>query len=160
MPAASDVILDMQHITKEFPGVRALDDVTMKVRRGVIHAICGENGAGKSTLMKVLSGVHPYGSYEGDVFYQGELMKFSSIRQSEDAGIAIIHQELALIPELSITENIFMGNEVMKGRFIDWHTARLRTIDLLARVGLDLDPRTQIKKLGVGQQQLVEIAKA
>ncbi|MDR1791776.1 MAG: sugar ABC transporter ATP-binding protein [Propionibacteriaceae bacterium] len=150
----------MQHITKTFPGVRALDDVTMTVKRGDIHAICGENGAGKSTLMKVLSGVHPFGSYEGRILYQGEEVTFANIRASEEAGIVIIHQELALIPELSITENIFLGNEPMKGGLIDWHTARKRAIELLARVGIDIDPSIQIKNLGVGQQQLVEISKA
>src|SRR6478736_5206718 len=110
------VILEMRSITKLFPGVRALDEVSMTVRAGEIHAICGENGAGKSTLMKVLSGVYPYGTYSGDIVYQGEEVRFKDINASEDAGIAIIHQELALIPELSIAENIFLGNEV-KGRF-------------------------------------------
>ncbi|MDQ1542522.1 MAG: putative multiple sugar transport system ATP-binding protein, partial [Actinomycetota bacterium] len=113
-------ILEMRSITKEFPGVIALSDVSMSVKAGEIHAICGENGAGKSTLMKVLSGVYPFGTYSGDVVFHDQVMRFSNIRQSEAAGIAIIHQELALIPELSITENIFLGNE--QGRFgvIDW----------------------------------------
>ena len=155
-----NLILQMQGITKEFPGVRALDDVTLEVRRGVIHAICGENGAGKSTLMKVLSGVHPYGSYQGKIIYMGSETTFRSIKESESAGIAIIHQELTAIPELSITENIFIGNEVVKHGLIDWDTARYLTERLLARVGLTVDPNTAIKHLGVGQQQLVEIAKA
>ncbi|MFT4007952.1 MAG: sugar ABC transporter ATP-binding protein, partial [Lacrimispora sp.] len=154
------LILQMQGITKVFPGVRALDNVTLEVRQGDIHAICGENGAGKSTLMKVLSGVHPHGTYEGRIIYMGSEMTFKNIKESENAGIVIIHQELTMIPELSITENIFMGNEVVKHGLIDWDTARQRTVDLLARVGLTIDPSTLIKHLGVGQQQLVEIAKA
>ncbi|MDO5094422.1 MAG: sugar ABC transporter ATP-binding protein [Propionibacteriaceae bacterium] len=156
----SPVLLEMLDITKEFPGVKALDGVTMTVRRGDIHAICGENGAGKSTLMKVLSGIYPHGSYTGDIFFNTAPMRFSGIKSSEEQGIVIIHQELALIPELSITENIFLGSEITRGGLIDWQEARKRTIDLLARVGLDLDPDTPIKTLGVGQQQLVEIAKA
>ena len=124
MPGESDLILEMRDISKEFPGVKALDGVSLSVRRGEIHAICGENGAGKSTLMKVLSGVHPHGTYTGEIFYDGELATFANIRNSEHAGIVIIHQELALIPELSITENIFLGNEV-RGRFgIDWTATR------------------------------------
>ena len=154
------LILQMQGITKVFPGVRALDDVTLEVRRGDIHAICGENGAGKSTLMKVLSGVYPHGTYEGQIIYNGSEMAFKNIKESEKAGIVIIHQELTMIPELSITENIFMGNEVVKHGLIDWDTARHLTADLLLKVGLTIDPGTLIKHLGVGQQQMVEIAKA
>ncbi|MGB8021272.1 MAG: multiple monosaccharide ABC transporter ATP-binding protein [Candidatus Nanopelagicales bacterium] len=154
------VILEMRHITKDFPGVRALDGVTMEVRTAEIHAICGENGAGKSTLMKILSGVYPHGTYGGEVIYQGQEVEFKDIKASEHAGIVIIHQELALVPELSIVENIFLGNEIVKGGLIDWHAARVRTIELLDRVGLDINPDTAIKNLGVGQQQLVEIAKA
>ena len=154
------LILQMQGITKVFPGVRALDDVTLEVRQSDIHAICGENGAGKSTLMKVLSGVYPHGTYEGRIIYRDSEMAFKNIKESENAGIVIIHQELTMIPELSITENIFMGNEVVKHGLIDWDTARHRTVDLLARVGLTVNPDTLIKQLGVGQQQLVEIAKA
>ncbi len=155
------LILHMQGITKVFPGVRALDDVELEVRRGDIHAICGENGAGKSTLMKVLSGVHPHGSYEGKINYMGKEMVFKDIKESERAGIVIIHQELTMIPELSITENIFLGNEVMRRGMIDWDAERRRTMDLLAWVGLTgINPDTPIKHLGVGQQQLVEIAKA
>jgi len=153
-------ILQMRHITKEFPGVRALDDVSMTVQRGVIHGICGENGAGKSTLMKVLSGVHPAGTYEGEIIYDGHPMIFHSIRDSEHKGIVIIHQELALIPELSVTENMFIGNEVMNHGVIDWIEARRLALGLMERVGLDVDPDTPIKNLGVGQQQLIEIAKA
>ncbi len=153
-------ILEMQHITKDFPGVRALDGVTMSVRTADIHAICGENGAGKSTLMKVLSGVYPHGTYGGAIVFDGQEVEFKGIKSSERAGIVIIHQELALIPELSIVENIFLGNEIVKNGLIDWDEARRRTLDLLARVGLSIDPSTPIKTLGVGQQQLVEIAKA
>ena len=154
------LVLQMQGITKTFPGVRALDDVTLEVHRGTIHAICGENGAGKSTLMKVLSGVYPHGSYEGKIIFMGSEMKFKDIKESESAGIAIIHQELTMIPELSITENIFMGNEIVKYGLIDWHEARNRAVELLEKVGLTVDPDTLIKNMGVGQQQLVEIAKA
>ncbi len=154
-------ILEMRSITKEFPGVKALDQVSLTVKAGEIHAICGENGAGKSTLMKVLSGVYPHGTYDGEIVFQGEEVRFKDIRQSEAAGIVIIHQELALIPELSITENIFLGNEPRKSRgVIDWVEAHKRTVELLARVGLRDDPDSQIKSLGVGKQQLVEIAKA
>ena len=153
-------ILEMRSITKTFPGVKALDDVTMRVEAGEIHAICGENGAGKSTLMKVLSGVYPHGTYEGEIVYKGEVVEFGSIKQSEGAGIVIIHQELALIPELSVAENLFLGNE-QKGRFgIDWEVAHRKAKELLERVDLKVDTHTPIKNLGVGQQQLVEIARA
>ncbi|MEO6201089.1 MAG: multiple monosaccharide ABC transporter ATP-binding protein [Cryobacterium sp.] len=154
-------ILEMRSITKEFPGVKALADVSLTVKAGEVHAICGENGAGKSTLMKVLSGVYPHGTYTGDIIFQGQNVRFKDIRASEAAGIAIIHQELALIPELSITENIFLGNEILT-RFggIDWPASKRRAIELLARVGLREDPDTTVKHLGVGKQQLIEIAKA
>ncbi|OJF11583.1 multiple monosaccharide ABC transporter ATP-binding protein [Couchioplanes caeruleus] len=154
------ILLEMRSITKEFPGVKALSDVNLVVRAGEIHAICGENGAGKSTLMKVLSGVYPYGAYSGDIVYHGAEARFSDIRQSERAGIVIIHQELALIPDMSITENIFLGNEPRKRGAIDWKGAQRRALELMARVGLDEDPDTLIKDIGVGKQQLVEIAKA
>jgi len=150
----------MENITKVFPGVRALDDVNLVVRTGSIHAICGENGAGKSTLMKVLSGVYPHGSYEGRVLFEANEARFHSTRDSEATGIAIIHQELALIPELSIAENIFVGDEPMRGPLIDWPAARRRASELMALVGLDLNPSIPVKKLSVGQQQLIEIAKA
>src|SRR5215203_3955471 len=153
-------ILEMHSITKEFPGVIALDDVNLTVKTGDIHAICGENGAGKSTLMKVLSGVYPHGSYDGDIVFEGQVVEFKDIRQSEAAGIVIIHQELALIPELSIAENIFLGNENAAGGIISWDRTNRQAIDLLARVGLAENPRTPVKHLGVGKQQLVEIAKA
>ncbi len=153
-------ILEMKSITKEFPGVKALDDVTFSVRKGEIHCLVGENGAGKSTLMKVLSGVHPYGTYTGEIFIEGELQKFNRIRESENAGIAIIYQELALIPELSVYENIFLGNEVTNGLVIDSNEAISQAVDILKKVGLDVNPLTKIKNLGVGKQQLIEIAKA
>ncbi len=154
------VILEMRHITKVFPGVIALDDVNLTVRAEEIHAICGENGAGKSTLMKVLSGVHPHGTYEGQILFNGEEVTFSTIRESEKAGIVIIHQELALIPLLSIAENMFLGNEIRHNGVIDWHETRKRALRYMAEVGLDESPDTLIKDIGVGQQQLVEIAKA
>ncbi|MEV0902847.1 multiple monosaccharide ABC transporter ATP-binding protein [Actinoplanes sp. NPDC049802] len=153
-------ILEMRGITKTFPGVKALSDVTLSVARGEVHAICGENGAGKSTLMKVLSGVYPYGSYEGDIVYEGETCKFKTTRDSEERGIVIIHQELALSPYLSIAENIFLGNERAKGGVINWAQTNKQAADLLARVGLDESPDTKIQDIGVGKQQLVEIAKA
>ncbi len=157
----SDTILEMRGITKTFPGVKALRDVSLSVRRGEIHAICGENGAGKSTLMKVLSGVYPHGTFEGTILLDGDEVRFHSIGDSEAAGIAIIHQELALVPYLSIAENIFLGNEV-RGRMgmIDWHQTNARAAALLARVGLQEHVQTPIGQLGVGKQQLVEIAKA
>ena len=155
-----NLILQMKEITKEFPGVKALDKVSLKVSEGSIHAICGENGAGKSTLMNVLSGVYPYGSYDGQIFFRGKEVHFRSIKESEQIGIAIIHQELTLIPELSVTENIFLGNEIIRRGLIDWGEQKRRSIELLEKVGLSIDPDTLIKNLGVGQQQLVEIAKA
>jgi putative multiple sugar transport system ATP-binding protein len=153
-------ILEMRSITMRFPGVLALSDVNLSVRRGDIHAICGENGAGKSTLMKVLSGVYPHGSFEGEVWFDGNQVAFGNIRQSEASGIVIIHQELALIPELSIAENIFLGNETARRGVINWDEAHQRAIELMARVGLAENPLTKVKDLGIGKQQLVEIAKA
>lgn len=156
----SSPILEMRSITKTFPGVVALDNVSLTVKRGEIHAICGENGAGKSTLMKVLSGVYPFGSYTGDIVYENEVKKFSNIRDSEEEGIVIIHQELALSPHLSIAENIFLGNEIKRFGLIDWNKTNQQAQLLMARVGLDEDPNIAIKDIGVGKQQLVEIAKA
>ncbi|WP_305038283.1 multiple monosaccharide ABC transporter ATP-binding protein [Pengzhenrongella frigida] len=150
----------MRSITKTFPGVKALQDVTLEVSRGEVHAICGENGAGKSTLMNVLSGVYPHGSYEGDVLFEGEPCEFRNIRDSEHRGIVIIHQELALSPYLSIAENIFLGNEQQTRGVIDWNATNSEAAKLLARVGLDESPDTKIVDIGVGKQQLVEIAKA
>jgi putative multiple sugar transport system ATP-binding protein len=156
----NEAILEMRGITKEFPGVKALDNVNLTVREGDIHAVCGENGAGKSTLMKVLSGVYPYGSYEGKILYQGRDRHFRDIADSERLGIIIIHQELALVPLLSICENIFLGNEEAKFGIIDWESAERKTKALLEKVGLHETPETLITNLGTGKQQLVEIAKA
>ncbi|WP_347268719.1 multiple monosaccharide ABC transporter ATP-binding protein [Paracoccus sp. (in: a-proteobacteria)] len=153
-------LLEMRSITKTFPGVKALDNVSIRVREGEIHAICGENGAGKSTLMKVLSGVYPHGSYEGEIVYDGQPAAFASIRDSEQRGIIIIHQELALIPLLTIAENIFLGNERASRGVIDWPETFRQTETLLAKVGLKETPGTLVETLGVGRQQLVEIAKA
>ncbi|MEP6839619.1 MAG: multiple monosaccharide ABC transporter ATP-binding protein [Bradyrhizobium sp.] len=153
-------LLEMRGISKSFPGVKALRNVNLTVQAGEIHAICGENGAGKSTLMKVLSGVYPHGSYEGGIFYEGEQRQFAGISDSERLGIIIIHQELALVPLLSIAENIFLGHEPAKMGIIDWDEAFRRTRELLAKVGLNEQPTALITHLGVGKQQLVEIAKA
>lgn len=156
----NDIILEMKNITKTFPGVKALDNVNLRVKRGEIHSLCGENGAGKSTLMKVLSGIYPHGDYEGEILYNGKTCTYKDIKDSERDGIVIIHQELALSPYLSIGENIFIGNEISKHGIIDWQQVRIRTKELLKKVGLDEDPDTIISTLGVGKQQLIEIAKA
>ncbi len=153
-------LLEMRHIIKRYAGVTALKDVSLTVRQGDIHAICGENGAGKSTLMKVLSAVEPYGTFEGQIFFDGQECRFSDIKQSEHAGIAIIHQELAMIPELSVMENLFLGSEHTKRGVIDWNAAYATAVELLTQVGLREEPTVAIKTLGVGKQQLVEIAKA
>ncbi|UTV99253.1 sugar ABC transporter ATP-binding protein [Marinomonas rhizomae] len=155
-----NIILEMRSITKTFPGVKALDAVNLKVRSGEIHALVGENGAGKSTLMKVLSGVYPHGSYDGDILFNDETVAFSGITDSEKKGIIIIHQELALVPLLSIAENLFLGNENVEGGVINWPKTYSRTQELLAKVGLKESPSTLVGQLGVGKQQLVEIAKA
>jgi putative multiple sugar transport system ATP-binding protein len=160
MPDDTTPILEMRGITKTFPGVRALQDVTMSVAPGEVHAICGENGAGKSTLMKVLSGVYPHGSYDGEIVLEGSPCHFRSIRDSEERGVVIIHQELALSPYLSIAENIFLGNEQASRGIINWAETNKRAVSLLARVGLREQPDTKILDIGVGKQQLVEIAKA
>ncbi|TFD17371.1 MULTISPECIES: multiple monosaccharide ABC transporter ATP-binding protein [unclassified Cryobacterium] len=153
-------ILRMLDIKKDFSGVKALDGVSIEVARGEVHGICGENGAGKSTLMKVLSGVYPYGSYGGVIEFEGEEAQFKTINDSEAVGIVIIHQELALSPHLSIAENIFLGNENATRGVIDWNKTNLDASSLLARVGLNENPATKVLELGVGKQQLVEIAKA
>ena len=153
-------LLEMRAITKTFPGVKALDEVNLTVRQGEIHALVGENGAGKSTLMKVLSGVYPAGSYDGEIHYDGALAEFRDISDSEKRGIIIIHQELALVPLLSIAENVFLGNENARNGVIDWQGTFQRTEALLRKVGLREAPTTLVDKLGVGKQQLVEIAKA
>jgi putative multiple sugar transport system ATP-binding protein len=156
----SDVILEMRNITKTFPGVKALDNVSFSVSRGEIHALVGENGAGKSTLMKVLSGIYPYGTYDGEIYFQGKECRFRDITESEKVGLVIIHQELALIPFLSVAENLFLGNERAKNGVIDWNETISKTTELLERVGLHESPHTLITDMGVGKQQLVEIAKA
>lgn len=153
-------LLEMRGIRKEFPGVVALDKVTFEVVPGTIHCLVGENGAGKSTLMKVLSGVHPYGSYTGDILFAGEPQQFRSISDSERAGIAIIYQELALIPHLTVYENIFLGHEIQNLGRINWNETIRRSREMLELVKLDLDPSTIVRNLSVSQQQLVEIAKA
>ncbi|MCB5239234.1 multiple monosaccharide ABC transporter ATP-binding protein [Niallia circulans] len=156
----ANIILEMRNITKEFPGVKALEEVKLKVKAGEIHALCGENGAGKSTLMKVLSGVYPYGTYSGDILFQNEICEFKNIKQSEELGIVIIHQELALVPELTIAENLFLGNEIVSNGVINWNETFLRAQALLQKVGLKESPNVKVSEIGVGKQQLVEIAKA
>lgn len=153
-------VLEMKNITKEFPGVKALNNVSFKVAEGEIHCLVGENGAGKSTLMKVLSGVYPYGSYEGDIVFAGKEQRFSGIHDSEKAGIGIIYQELALIPEMSVYENIFLGHEIKNGPLVDWYETIKRAGEMVKKVRLDVNPDMKVKDLGVGKQQLVEIAKA
>ncbi|MCA0434643.1 MAG: sugar ABC transporter ATP-binding protein [Proteobacteria bacterium] len=153
-------ILEMRNITKTFPGVKALSDVNLSVMPAEIHAVVGENGAGKSTLMKVLSGVYPSGTYDGAIFFEGKERHFRTIANSEDAGIIIIHQELALVPLLSIAENIFLGHETSRNGIINWYEAFSRTRELLSKVGLEEHPNTLIANIGTGKQQLVEIAKA
>lgn len=156
----SEYILEMNNISKTFPGVKALDEVNFKVKKGEIHCLVGENGAGKSTLMKVLSGVYPHGDYEGDIVFNGQVQKYSGISDSEKAGIAIIYQELALVPELTVYENIFLGHEIKKGRLIDWNETILKSKELLNKVKLNVDPSSKVKEHGVGKRQLIEIAKA
>ncbi len=156
----SEIILEMKNIVKKFSGVVALKDVNFKVEKGEIHALIGENGAGKSTLMNVLSGVYPHGTYEGDIIYNGEVCKFNTIKDSEAKGIVIIHQELALVSYMSIGENMFLGNE-LSGKFgIDWNETYAQSEKYLRTVGLTESAHTLIKDIGVGKQQLVEIAKA
>jgi D-xylose transport system ATP-binding protein len=153
-------LLEMKQIVKEFPGVKALDGVTFDLSEGEFHALVGENGAGKSTLMKVLSGVYPFGSYGGDILVDGEVKHFQNIRQAEDAGIAIIFQELSLVKELTVAENIFLGKEPNRFGIINWAEVYQKSSKLLQDLNLPLNPRAQVGSLGIGQQQLVEIAKA
>lgn len=156
----SKYALEMKSIVKTFGVVKALSGVNISIHKGEIHALCGENGAGKSTLMKILSGLYPFGEYQGDIFVDGELKKFSCTSDSENSGIAIIYQELALVREMSICENIFLGHEITKNVFIDWDLAHSKAAQVLKEVKLDLNPSTKVSSLGVGEQQLVEIAKA
>lgn len=153
-----DTLLELKNIVKTFPGVRALNGVSMHVVRGETHALVGENGAGKSTLMNVLSGVYPYGSYEGDIVYEGETCRFAAIRDSEEKGIVIIHQELALVPYMTIAENMFLGNERGSRYRISWDETNAKAEHYMKLVGLHDSPRTLVKDIGVGKQQLVEIA--
>ena len=153
-------ILEMREITKEFPGVIALNKVSFQVEKGEIHCLVGENGAGKSTLMKILSGVYPHGDYSGEIVFEGHEQQFRNIAESEHTGIAIIYQEFALVPELSIYENIFLGHEISKSILVDWNETVKRAGEILEKVRLKVNPATKVKELGVGQQQLVEIAKA
>ncbi len=154
------ILLEMKNITKTFPGVKALDNVNLKVEEGEIHALVGENGAGKSTLMNVLSGIYPYGTYEGDIVYNGEICKFNKIKDSEEKGIVIIHQELALVPDMSIGENMFLGNERGRKNAIDWDQTHAEADKYLKMVGLAESSKVLVKEIGTGKQQLVEIAKA
>jgi len=161
-PASDDVILDVRNVTKRFPGVLALNNVSLQVRRGTIHGLCGENGAGKSTLMKILSGVYPYGSYEGQIIYNGRELRLGerSIRQAIEEGIAIVYQELTLVPTMTVGENIFLGKEPQENGVINWDRLYRETAEILERYRLDIDPHAVVKNLGVGKQQMVEIAKA
>ena len=153
----SEAILEMRHITKEFSGVKALDDVNLVVQKGEIHAICGENGAGKSTLMNILSGVYPFGTYSGDIVYKGEVCKFRDIKESERKGIVIIHQELALIPLLSIAENMFIGNENLQyPNVIDWDVTQRKAMEVLKSIGMEGENVDHtVGDLGMGKQQMI-----
>ncbi|MEJ2211528.1 MAG: sugar ABC transporter ATP-binding protein [Anaerolineae bacterium] len=157
-----DIILDFQHVTKEFPGVTALKDVSMQIRRGEIRGICGENGAGKSTLMKILSGVHPYGTYEGTVLYEGQELRLQhqTISQARSLGIAIVYQELTLVSDMTVGENVFLGREPVERGVINWNKLYAETRDILTRYQLDVPPQATLKTLGMGKRQMVEIAKA
>ena len=156
----SEPILEMRNITKTFPGVRALSDVSFSVAEGDIHCLVGENGAGKSTLMKVLSGVHPHGTYDGEILLKSKAQRFRGIADSERSGIGIIYQELALVPDMTVYDNILLGHELRSGVTVDLNETIKKATEMLARVRLQLNPSTKVRDLGVGKQQLVEIAKA
>ena len=159
---SDDIILEFQNVTKQFPGVTALSEVSFKIKRGEIHGICGENGAGKSTLMKILSGVYPYGTYEGTVIYNGQELKLeaSAIHQASEKGIAIVYQELTLVPQMTVGENIFLGREPVQARSISWNQLYADTRAILDKYQLDVHPQDVVKNLGVGKMQMTEIAKA
>lgn len=159
---SDDIILDIQHVTKRFPGVVALNDVSLQVRRGEIHGLCGENGAGKSTLMKILSGVYPYGSYEGTILYNGRELKLSdrAIRQAREEGIAIVYQELTLVPTMTVGENIYLGKEPVERGVINWDKLYANTQNILSQYKLDIQPQSVVRFLGLGKMQMAEIAKA
>lgn len=156
----SEYILEMKNITKEFPGVKALSNVNLQIRRGEIHSLCGESGAGKSTLMKVLSGVYPYKSYTGDIVINGEVQKFHKISDSEKAGVAIIYQELALVKDITVAENILLGKLINKKGIVNWNAVYMRAKKILEEMEVSIDLNEKVRNIGVGQQQLVEIAKA
>lgn len=163
MPTTGDdIILEFRNVTKRFPGVTALDNVSFQIKRGEVHGLCGENGAGKSTLMKILAGVYPHGSYEGQVFYQGQELKLgaSSIKQAAEQGIAIVYQELTLVPTLTVGENVFLGKEPQMRGVINWNRLYADTQATLSKYRLDIDPHAVVRSLGVGKMQMVEIAKA
>lgn len=157
-----DIILDVRNVTKKFPGVIALNNVSIQVKRGEIHGLCGENGAGKSTLMKILSGVYPYGTYEGSVIYEGQELKLEerSIRQATEQGIAIVYQELTLVPSMTVGENVYLGKEPLENGVINWNKLYANTDRILAQYKLDVKSQSLVKSLGVGKMQMVEIAKA
>ena len=159
-PKNPQKILQIDHLTKKFPGVIALKDVSLDLTEGEVHALCGENGAGKSTLIKILSGIYPYSSYEGTIQLFGQNVQFQSIADAQKAGIAVIYQELALIGEMNVAENIFLGHEPRNGFIIDWNLLYSNARNLMHQFGLELDPAARVRDLGVGQQQLVEILKA
>ncbi|HCW48070.1 MAG TPA: D-xylose ABC transporter ATP-binding protein, partial [Erwiniaceae bacterium] len=151
-------LLEMKNITKRFGNVKAVDDISLRLEAGEVVSLCGENGSGKSTLMKVLCGLYPTGDYEGEILFAGEPLRAATIRDTERKGIVIIHQELALVRQLTVLENIFLGSELTRGGVVDDETMALRCQRLLQQVKLDISPHTRVGELGIGQQQLVEIA--